>query len=98
MTSAGASSELPATPTHKSASNRTATVALIAAIIGFVVTKIPAFGAIAGSPEEVAALILGIIGAVSAFRSGTGKAKAIVAIIVAVATFAGLPFGEGTVW
>ncbi len=99
MTSAGASADSPAAdPPHRKARNRAATAALIVAIVGFVVTKVPSFGALAGSPEELAALILGIIGSVSAFRSGTGRAKAIVAIILAVATFAGIPFGEGTLW
>ncbi len=99
MTSAGASSDLPASgPARRSVKNRAATAALIVAIVGFVVTKFPTLGALAGSPEDIAAVVLGIIGSVAAFRNGTGKGKAIAALVVAVATIAGIPFGEGTLW
>jgi hypothetical protein len=100
MTSVPTSRPVPIEdPSARSASNRAATVALVIAIVGFVVTKIPALaGLIAGGPEDIAALVLGVIGIVTAFKRGSGKAKAIAATLIAVATVVEIPFGEGWLW
>jgi hypothetical protein len=100
MTSAHASRRAPNPGSSaKTATNRTATAALVVAIVGFVVTQIPFFvGLFAGSPEDIAAVILGIAGIVTAFRRGTGKVKAIVATILAVASLVGIGFGDGWLW
>jgi hypothetical protein len=93
MTSAKASFSLP-TPDSpaKPATNGVATAALVVAIVGFVVTQFPLFiGLFAGGPEDLAAVILGIIGIVTAL-------KAIVATALAVATLVGISFGEGWLW
>ncbi|MCU1471128.1 MAG: hypothetical protein JWQ39_2277 [Glaciihabitans sp.] len=96
MTSASASIELPST---KRAKNPAATVALVVAIVGFLVTQVPDFiGVLAGGPEDLVAVILGIIGIVIAFKRGAGKKKAIAATIVAAAALFGMPFGEGWLW
>jgi hypothetical protein len=74
-------------------------VALVLAIVGVFVTEIPfSIGILAGGPEDLAALILGIIGIVLARRRGISKAKAIAATIVAAAALLGIPLGEGTLW
>jgi hypothetical protein len=86
-------------PSAPGASNHAATVALVVAIVGFIVTKIPDLaGLIAGGPEDIAALVLGVIGIVTAFKRGNGKAKAIAATLIAVATVVEIPFGEGWLW
>ena len=80
------------------ASNRASTVALVIAIVGFLVTLFPVLGAFIGSPEDVAGLVVGIIGIVAAFRSGSGKVKAVVATVLAAASLVGIVFGEGLLW
>jgi hypothetical protein len=100
MTSAQAK---PATPAPgrlgTPARNPTATVALVVAIVGFVVTEVPDFiGFFAGGPEDLVALILGIIAIVTASRRGIGKAKAIAATVIAGAALLGIPLGEGIFW
>ena len=97
VTSAGTSSA-PRFST-KPATNRTATAALVVAIVGSVVTVFPDFiGLFAGGPEDLVALILGIIATVKAFRSGTGKARAIAATVISAAALFGISLGEGTLW
>jgi hypothetical protein len=85
-------------PNTGKTTNRTATAAIIVAVIGFLVTQVPLFGAFAGSPEDIAAVVLGIVGIVTAVKRGNGKVKAIVATVIAVATLVGIVFGDGTIW
>jgi uncharacterized membrane protein len=99
MTSVPASKPVPIDkPTAPQASNHASTVALVIAIVGFLVTLFPVLGAFIGSPEDLAGLIVGIIGIVAAFRSGSGKVKAIVATVLAAASLVGMVFGDGWLW
>jgi uncharacterized membrane protein len=85
-------------PTAPKTSNHASTVALVLAIVGFLVTLFPILGAVIGSPEDIAGVVVGIIGIVAAFRSGSGKVKAIVATVLAAASLVGIVFGEGWLW
>jgi hypothetical protein len=100
MTSVPTSRPIPIDdPSAAKTSNHAATVALVLAIVGLVVTQIPFFaGIIVGGPEDIAALVLGIIGIVTAFKRGSGKTKAIVATVIAAATVLAIPLGEGWLW
>jgi hypothetical protein len=99
MTSVPTSRPVPIdNPSARRPTNRPATAALVLAIVGFVVTLFPVLGAFVGSPEDVAGVVVGIIGIVAAFRSGSGKVKAIVATVIGAATLVGIVFGEGLLW
>jgi hypothetical protein len=80
------------------AKNRTAIVALVIAIVGFLFTEIPIFGVFAGGPEDLVALVLGIVAIVLAFKRKTGLVKAIIATVLALAALGGISLGEGTLW
>jgi hypothetical protein len=100
MTSVPTSRPVPIEdPSAPKTSNHVATVALVVAIVGLVVTQIPFFaGIIVGGPEDIAGLVLGIIGIATAFRRGSGRTKAIVATVIAAVTVVAIPFGEGWLW
>jgi hypothetical protein len=99
MTSVPTSRPIPIdNPPQPKASNHASTVALVIAIVGFVVTLFPVLGAFIGSPEDLTGLVIGIIGIVAAFKSGSGKVKAIVATVLAAASLVGIVFGEGWLW
>ena len=103
MAGAGAQGTAALTPvlpsqTLRTTTSRTATVALVVAIVGFVLKAFPIIGDVIGGPENVAAVVLGIIGLVIAIRRGTGKRLAIAAIILGFTPLAGTFFGEGSLW
>jgi len=81
------------------AKNGLAVAALVLGITGFVTTGIPLFvGLFLGGPQDILAIVFGIVGITRAQRTGVGLGMAVTGLILGCVAFFSIFLGAGTIW